>query len=218
MRNLLIFGVGKFAEVAAYYFETEGGFRVTAFVVDDEYFAAETFYGRPVILASELPGHKLCQGFFFAAVGSSRNNSVREEKVNLLTSLGLAPASFVSKFAYIGANVTLGTHCFILENNVIQPFAKIGNNVVLWSGNHVGHHSLVESNCFVSSQCVISGSVEIHHNAFLGVNSTVLPGVVVGESAVVSAGALVTKSLEANCAFIAQQPHKVVEGGARWVI
>ena len=218
MRDLLIFGIGKFAEVAAYYFETEGGFRVTAFVVDDAYFSNHTFYGRPVLRASELPGHEFCRGFFFAAVGASQNNSAREEKLNYLCSLGLTPASFVSKFAYIGANVVLGKHCFILENNVIQPFVVIGDNVVLWSGNHIGHHSSVGNHCFVSSHCVISGSVEVQNNAFLGVNSTILPGVIVGASCFISAGALVTNSLEPNCAFLAQQPHKSVTGGARWVI
>ena len=45
----------------------------------------------------------------------------------------------------------------ILENNVIQTNVSIGNNVILWSGNHVGHRSTIEDHVHMSSHCVISG-------------------------------------------------------------
>lgn len=217
MRDLLIFGVGSFAEVAAYYFETEGGFRVTAFVVDDEYLSAENFYGRPVLRASELPGHKFCRGFFFAAVGTSRNNSVREEKVHWLAALGLAPASFVSEFAYIGENVVRGAHCFILENNVIQPFVEIGDNVVLWSGNHVGHHTRIGSHCFIASHVVIAGGVKIGEGVFLGINATVRDGVNVGSRCFVGASAAVVEDVEGGALIIPEHRSRVIPGGAQHI-
>lgn len=217
MRDLLIFGVGNFAEVAAYYFETEGGFRVTAFVVDDEYFYAETFYCRPVLRASELPGHKFCRGFFFAAVGTSRNNSVREEKVHWLRALGLAPASFVSEFAYIGENVVRGAHCFILENNVIQPFVEIGDNVVLWSGNHVGHHTRIGSHCFIASHVVIAGGVNIGEGVFLGVNSTLLDGINVGDRSFLGASVVAAEDVESGALIISPSHSRVIPGGAQHI-
>ena len=52
-------------------------------------------------------------------------------QINALKSLGYTMASYISTRAYIGYEVEIGDNCFIMENNVIQSFAKIGNNVVL---------------------------------------------------------------------------------------
>lgn len=217
MRDLLVFGVGKFSEVAAHYFETEGDFQVSAFVVDDDYFTADNFQGRPVLRASELPGHPLCRGFFFAAVGYSRNNFSREEKVKWLCSLGLTPASFVSEFAYVAANVVLGTHCFILENNVVQPFVEIGDNVVLWSGNHIGHHVLIESHCFIASHVVIAGGVNVGEGVFLGINASLVDGVNVGARCVVGAAAVVVEDVEAGALVVSPYRSRIIPGGASYV-
>lgn len=216
MRDLLIFGVGKFAEVAAYYFETEGGFRVSAFIVDDCYYAADNFHGRPVLRASELPGHELCHGNFFAAVGYSGNNSVREEKMNFLCSLGLTPASFVSEHAYVAGNVVRGVHSFILENNVIQPFVTIGDNVVLWSGNHIGHHVRIGSHCFVASHVVVAGGATIDEGVFLGVNSTLSDGVKVGARCFVGASAVVVEDVEAGALVVSPHRSRLIPGGASY--
>ena len=46
--------------------------------------------------------------------------------------------SYISTKAFVGVLPNL-ENCFILENNVIQHGVTIGNNVTLWSGNHIGH-------------------------------------------------------------------------------
>ena len=62
---------------------------------------------------------------------------------------------------------------FYSWDNTIQPFVEIGDNVTMWSGNHIGHHSKICDNAFISSHAVISGGVEVGRNSFLGVNSTI---------------------------------------------
>src|SRR5918993_63663 len=86
---------------------------------------------------------------------------------------GYTPASYISPRAFVWRNAVIGEHCFIFEDNVVQPFVTIGDNVVLWSGNHVGHHSRVGSHTFVSSHVVISGFVEVGESTFLGVNASI---------------------------------------------
>ena len=54
-----------------------------------------------------------------------------------------------------------GDNCFILEDNTIQPFVSIGNNVTLWSGNHIGHDSTIDDHCFIASHVVVSGHVRV---------------------------------------------------------
>ena len=49
----------------------------------------------------------------------------------------------------------IGENCFIFEDNTIQPFVVVEDNVILWSGNHIGHHSVIKNHNFVSSHVVI---------------------------------------------------------------
>jgi acetyltransferase-like isoleucine patch superfamily enzyme len=81
----------------------------------------------------------------------------------------------------------------VFENNVIQPFVRIGSDTVLWSGNHVGHDATIGSHCFVSSHVVVSGRAVVGDYCFLGVNSTLRDGVTLGDGCVVGAGAVVLK-------------------------
>ena len=50
---------------------------------------------------------------------------------------------------------------FILSNKFPYIFGNtspsIGNNTIIWSGNHIGHHSKIGNNCFISSHVVVSG-------------------------------------------------------------
>ena len=63
---------------------------------------------------------------------------------------------------------------------MIQPNVRIGNDVILWSGNHIGHDSTIEDHCFIASHAVISGNVTIGEPyCFVGVNATFRDGVTV---------------------------------------
>ena len=57
---------------------------------------------------------------------------------------------------------------------------KVGNNVVLWSGNHIGHHTRIQDHCFISSHVVVSGFCDIGPSSFLGVNATIANNVSIG--------------------------------------
>ena len=71
----------------------------------------------------------------------------------------------------------------------------IGDNVVLWSGNHIGHHSKIGDHCFVSSHVVVSGFVDVGPNCFLGVNAAIGNNVRIGADCLVGAGATVVKDI-----------------------
>ena len=83
--------------------------------------------------------------------------------------------------------------CFIFENNVVQPFVQLGNNVILWSGNHIGHHSVIKDHCFISSHVVISGFVEVGENCFFGVNATVANNIKIAKDCWISPSVTIMK-------------------------
>jgi UDP-3-O-[3-hydroxymyristoyl] glucosamine N-acyltransferase len=98
-----------------------------------------------------------------------------------------------------------------MEHNTIQPFVEIGENVILWSGNHIGHHSRVGDNCFISSHVVISGGVSIGANTFIGVNATLRDNIKIGSHNVIGAGALILNDTEDYAVYpgVATAPAKV---------
>jgi acyl-[acyl carrier protein]--UDP-N-acetylglucosamine O-acyltransferase len=77
-----------------------------------------------------------------------------------------------------------------LENNTIQPFVTIGDNVILWSGNHIGHHSIIEDHVFLTSHVVLSGHCRVKQKAYLGVNCTIRDGLIIEEGCFVAMGSV----------------------------
>ena len=190
-KRLLVFGAGDIAELAHFYFSRESDYEVAGFTVDRAHLRADRLCGLPIV-----PFEEVCREFppagheFFAALSYSRLNALRKEKYLAGKALGYRIARFVSPRATVLNEDRIGENCFILEDNTIQPFVRIGNNVTLWSGNHIGHHSILPDHTFIASHVVISGGVEVGEQCFIGVNATLRDHIRVGERCVIGAGAL----------------------------
>lgn len=201
-KDLLIFGLGDVAELAAYYFKTDFDREAVAFVVDDEYAEGDTFAGRTLVPTSECatrfdPG----QHDMFVALAYTKMNRLRREKLDWARQLGYSLTSYISPRLTTFGNVTFGDNCFILEDNTIQPFVTIGENVTLWSGNHIGHHSIIEDDVFIASHVVVSGGVRVGRGSFLGVNATLRDHITIGEFSVVGAGAIILGDTDAKSVY-----------------
>jgi sugar O-acyltransferase (sialic acid O-acetyltransferase NeuD family) len=196
MKRLVIYGTGQIAEVADFYFKTDTGYRIEAFTNASEFIKEDKFKGTPVIPFEELErSHPPSKYDIFVAIGYSKTNQVRQRRFVEARQKGFDCATYISPRAtYYGTAV--GANCFILENNVIQPFVSLGDNVTLWSGNHIGHHSTIRHHCFISSHVVISGGCDIGENCFLGVNSTLRDNITLGNFVVVSPGSVVMKDCQ----------------------
>ena len=83
-----------------------------------------------------------------------------------------------------------------------QPFVRIGNNVTLWSGNHIGHHSVIGDHTFIAAHVVVSGGVSIGEQCFLGVNATLRDHITIGDRCVIGAGALLLRDAEPDGLYV----------------
>lgn len=109
-----------------------------------------------------------------------------------------------------GANLKIGKQVFInsgamftdLGGIELEDKVLVGPNVTIISVNHPLDP---EKRHGVELKAVL-----IKENAWLGANATILPGVTVGENAVVAAGAVVSKDVPANT-VIAGVPAKVIK-------
>lgn len=192
MKRLVIFGAGDIAALAHFYFSTDSDYEVAAFTVDRDYCTSDSFLDLPLEPFESVqdcfpPG----EFSMFVAVSYKGVNKLRAEKVAQAREKGYRLASYISSRATMLAQHPPGENCFLLEDNTVQPFVRIGSNVTLWSGNHIGHHSEIADHCFISSHVVISGGVKVGERAFIGVNSTLRDHITIGARAVIGAGCLV---------------------------
>lgn len=191
-RKLILIGDSAFAEIAYEYFQHDSVYEVVAFSVEREFLKRDTLFGLPVVAFETLPDHyEPGEHSFFAANVYTQKNQLRTRLYRSAKEKGYAPASYISPHAFVWRNCQIGEHCFIFENNVVQPFVKIGDNVIMWSGNHIGHHSTIMDHCFFSSHVVVSGFCNVGKSCFMGVNSTVANNVNIGDGCIIGAGALI---------------------------
>jgi sugar O-acyltransferase (sialic acid O-acetyltransferase NeuD family) len=190
-KPLVIFGSGDIAQLAHYYFSADSNYDVVAFTLDAKYIVEEKFCDLPVVEFENITEKYSPQSYdIFVAIGYSKLNALRKEKFRAAKEKGYKLASFISSRATVLNEGRIGENCFIFEDNTIQPFVTIGNNVTLWSGNHIGHHSVIHDHTFIASHVVVSGRVEIGEQCFIGVNATLRDHIKIGDRCVVGAGAL----------------------------
>lgn len=202
-KKLVIFGSGDIAQLAHFYFSTDSAYEIVAFTVDGSYIEAPTFCGLPVVAFEDVAEHYPTHSHeLFIALSYSKLNAVRKEKYLAAKALGYTLASYISSHATVLNEGRIGDNCFILEDNTIQPFVNIGNNITLWSGNHIGHHSTIQDHTFIASHVVISGGVHIGEQCFIGVNATLRDHITVEDKCVVGAGALLLANAEQEGVFI----------------
>lgn len=196
-KRLIIVGAGELAMIAYEYFTYDSDYEVCGFAVERDYIESTTLYELPIVPLEDVQQQFPPSGFdVFVAIPASQLNRLRTRLYQSVKEKGYTCATYISSRAFVWRNAEIGENCFIFENNTVQPFVKIGNNVILWSGNHIGHRSVIEDNCFISSHVVVSGYCRIGESCFLGVNSTLNDHVTVARDCIVASGSLVSKDLK----------------------
>jgi len=205
-KKLVIFGTGEIGELAKFYFTHDSEYEIAAFTADDEFVQADTFQKLPLVPFSQLTEKFPPTRFdMHVALSYKKLNQVRGEKYAAAKALGYTLASYVCSRSVTWPDLNIGDNCFILENQTIQPTVKIGNNVVIWSGNHIGHGSTIGDHTYISSHVCISGHTEIGEYCFWGVNAATKDFIKVGNRVFVAMGALVTKNIEDGSVVIGSQ-------------
>lgn len=197
-KQAVIFGTASFAEIVYFYLTQDSAYEVVAFTVSANRMEHSQFLGKPIAPFEQLEQYYPPSDYeLYIAIGYSDLNRVRERYYHAAKQKGYRLLSYISSHATVWTD-QIGEHCFILEDNTIQPFTNIGNNIVCWSGNHIGHHSKIGDHCFFSSHVVVSGHCWIKENCFFGVNATLRDGITVERDNVIGAGALIMKNTEAG--------------------
>ena len=121
--------------------------------------------------------------------------------------------------AIIGNNCNICSHCFI-ENDVF-----IGNDVTIKSGVQIWDGITIEDNVFIGPNVTFTNDkvprskqypdefpkTIIKNNASIGGNATILPGITIGEFAMIGAGAVVTKNVKAHATVVGNPAREIIK-------
>jgi sugar O-acyltransferase (sialic acid O-acetyltransferase NeuD family) len=198
MADVVIFGAGQIAEVAKVYFDAHSSDRIVGFTVDAKFRTSDRFQNLPLVAWEAIEQHfppasvKLLGPLSYRKLNELRRDRHLEGKQR-----GYEFASFIHPASHIYTQ-DIGENCFILEANVIQPFVRIGNGVIMWSGNHVGHHSIIGDYCFLASHVALGSGVKLGERCFIAGKVGIETGLSIGSASFVGSGSLVKKDLPAE--------------------
>lgn len=122
-------------------------------------------------------------------------NKITNKKVNFPTLIH--PNVFIGK-----DGVSVGQGCIICCSNVITVNVTIGDFVILNLMCTVGHDTIIENFSSFMPSVNISGEVNIKEGVYVGTGAKIINQLVIGENSIIGAGAVVYKSIPANCTAV----------------
>ena len=135
----------------------------------------------------------------------------------------IGPGTKVWSFTHILGGARIGADCNICDYVFIENLVKIGNRVTIKSGVQLWDGVTIENNVFVGPNVTFTNDkfprsksyiekypeTVIKNNASIGANSTILPGLNIGEYSMIGAGAVVTMDVP-KYAIVAGNPAKII--------
>ncbi|WP_330115226.1 acyltransferase [Pseudomonas sp. JS3066] len=129
----------------------------------------------------------------------------------------------VWQFVVILRGARIGGNCNICAHSLIEGDVVIGNNVTIKSGVFLWDGTRIEDDVFIGPNATFTNDpmprskvypdafsgITVRRGASIGANATLLPGITIGEHAMVGAGAVVTKDVD-EYSVVVGNPARVV--------
>jgi len=195
MTRLLIYGSGGFAREVAWLAE-EAGYEVVGFIDDQQ--------EKVGLFVNGIRVHSFEEAKAFAgevplaiAVGSPQT---REKLFLKAREGGFSFATLVHPRVERSRFVEIGEGTVITAGNILTVNIRLGLQVQINLDCTIGHDVVMEDFATLAPGVHVSGWVRIEKRAYVGTGAVIINGkedepIVIGEDAVVGAGAVVTKSV-----------------------
>lgn len=195
-KEVVIFGIGRHAQLLYYLFKHDSAYQPIAYCYDDTagVLSSDIKEDVPIwTIPQFLDYSSNHQVFVHVAIG---DNKLREKYFNFFKEKGIAFVSYISSYARYWNNLVIGENCFLSQGANLQPFVKIGDNVIIM-GASIGHHTVIGSHCLLSNP-VLGGSVNVGQRTFIGMNAIIREKVNIGNSNIIGAGTVILKDTKDN--------------------
>lgn len=215
MTKVILFGTGRGADVAYRFLKRDSNHEICGFTTDRRHLQQDTFHDLPVVAFEEVEQRfSPAQYKMLILLGYQRMNALRAEKYLAAKAKGYEFISYVNSQFYRGEDLDIGENCFILDNQSISLDVKIGNNVVMWSSNHIGDLSTVGDHSWLASHVTVAAEVNVQPYCFLGIGATIGNKLKLGQRTFVGANTLVVSDTAENSVNVASSEAIDLDSGA----
>lgn len=146
------------------------------------------------------------------ALNASTDINMMRERLSEIIGrpIDMSTTVFIPFYTNFGKHITLGKHIFInhdctfldMGGITIEDEVQLGPKVSLITENHPVDPALRKH--------LDLKAILIKRNAWIGAGATILPGVTIGENAIVAAGAVVNRDVPDNC-IVGGVPAKIIK-------
>jgi sugar O-acyltransferase (sialic acid O-acetyltransferase NeuD family) len=212
--KLVLFGAGRGAEVAHRFLTADSDHEVVAFTVDGANITDKHYRGLPVVAFEDVQRLYPPDRFgMIVLLGYQQMNGLRARKFAEAKAKGYRLESYVASNIFRAAPIDVGENCFIMDNQSISLDVRIGNNVVMWSSNHIGDLSEIADHAWISSHVTVAANVSVGERSFLGIGATVSNSVRIGADSFIGARRLVSDDTRPGSVTLVDQTVEGVDSG-----
>lgn len=204
MREIVIVGAGGFGREVKFLIDNinqnEQLFKILGFY-DDNPDLDPTINGLPLLGTVEDLVNYSREISVVLGIGipEIKNKIVNRLKKNV----GLSFPKIIDPYAIIGTdNVNIGEGTVICAGVIITCNIKIKNFVTINLSSTVGHDTVIEDFASFMPSVNISGEVLIKKSVYVGTGAKIINQLEIGENTIIGAGAVVAKSLPADCTAV----------------
>ena len=192
LEEVVLVGSGGHAKVVIDILEAQERFKLIGCV--DPGKAGSTVLGYPILGDDSILLELYKKGVrkAFVAIG---DNGLRLKLASQISALGYEFINIISPSASVSSKATLGFGIVVMPHAVINACAKVDDQVIINTGATVDHDCIIARGCHIAPGCHMAGNVTIHEGSFLGIGSSVIPGIKIGKWAVIGAASAIVQNV-----------------------
>ena len=195
--QIAVYGAGGFAREVAWLVQSCGGqYEVACFIDDDESAHGKMLNGIPVMGLTEAKP-RFPQANVVSGVGTPKTRQILMEKS---AAVGFGFQTIIHPRVECSQWVEIGVGTVICAGNILTTNIVLGQHVQINLDCTIGHDVIMGDYATLAPGVHVSGCVHLGQRVYVGtgaaiINGTQLEPIVIGDDAVIGAGACVTKSV-----------------------
>lgn len=195
MQDIVVIGAGGHAKVVARSLREGGGWHVVGFIDDQNPARAGERFGGATVLGARAALAALREQGVAAAVIGFGDNRARLAFDGWLAQAGWQRPAIVDPSARVGDDVVLGPGCYVAAGAIVEPGVVLGSQVIVNSAAVLCHDGVVDDGAHLCPRSCFGGHVQIGRRSWIGIGATVRDRVCIGADVLIGAGSLVLRNV-----------------------